>query len=1072
MSEEILEKSQEILELQTQLAIPQDEHLNLLETELAEKNRVIVEKQARIEQLVENKVDSSEMLARYLGEKEALLSEKNKDLMLEKARVNASKTSHAKTRRELEKCRRKLTMVLTQRKATATGDPIVDVEFDSISKPGVTTNDTSSQTTTVNEDIIVQTTSSNQDIESTYTFVDESDVHSSSDTVVQELRREVAEKAEKVFSLENQLKEANTTISRLGQVKDHSKGQSKALFSMRQELDATKMSHDELVQYITSLEQQVADTEKHTNKLEATIKNLETDKEFVEQALVNTRESRQALVESTESKNNEIEAFRTIKQVMESRVVEMQEKLEIITTQAEVYKEDFETERKDREKAHNLKEEMRLSCDQRVHAMTIQLETERLAQHETIQTLRKRLERVDDEKSYLEQEKEARTTRSFTRQQEFPQKNKEIHELQEQLYEAQQKAITAQEEVQAKTAQVKQYKKKDDQREKKLVTLDARNQELIQEMERVRSELERVKTENANLLKEEKKSNQTEMNKVRQELERALKRMSKSEAHDELLKVQLDNHSLHSDNEKLNRSLQKVQEQFAGLKVRHLELKKEVTNATPTTPPEPPIPIHPNQVSVKQDIPQGRSSDSSDPTAKPKPDQQQSVAQQPTTIPNVNIVPPTIQDNYNQQPEARLVPNLPTEGLLSMNFENPRSAHDSVEVNGFRNAAGRNERQSSTGPQPDNSIRYPPGLQVKQSHSSAPSSTNLALSEQVASPTDASNKMSLVLGDQQLEKPSNMPSDFNQSHYPANTNQGGDYQDPVNNYRGQSGSDNLPQCHYQYQNQLQPGQPQNVPPSNHPSQWPNQQPYVQDHLYQQQAAQPGPQYEQPRSPHYNPQQQNYGQSNYNQQHGNNQQQGPHWCNHDQQYPNSQWESNQQYQGAGQQAYNYPSDGLQPQQYNTIAPSYPSNFRDDDAHSPVLNNHNSLSENTSNSNPNVFSRPSSNGYGVDISPEKPKPKPRAHCKPDTPSPVSNPETQKQLNPNRTELLVKPNGLQDGIDREISEVAAAVSQVTRKEGERDGAPLDPNLVCPMCMKQYRIGEIQLYRAHVNKCDGTRH
>ena len=133
-----------------------------------------------------------------------------------------------------------------------------------------------------------------------------------------------------------------------------------------------------------------------------------------------------------------------------------------------MYKEDFETERKDREKAHNLKEEMRLSCDQRVHAMTIQLETERLAQHETIQTLRKRLERVDDEKSYLEQEKEARTTRSFTRQQEFPQKNKEIHELQEQLYEAQQKAITAQEEVQAKTAQVKQYKKKDDQREKKV----------------------------------------------------------------------------------------------------------------------------------------------------------------------------------------------------------------------------------------------------------------------------------------------------------------------------------------------------------------------------------------------------------------------------------------------------------------------------------------------------------------------------------------------------------------------------------------------------------------------------
>ena len=40
---------------------------------------------------------------------------------------------------------------------------------------------------------------------------------------------------------------------------------------------------------------------------------------------------------------------------------------------------------------------------------------------------------------------------------------------------------------------------------------------------------------------EEKKANQNEMQKVRLELERALKKMSKSEAHDELLKVQLDN---------------------------------------------------------------------------------------------------------------------------------------------------------------------------------------------------------------------------------------------------------------------------------------------------------------------------------------------------------------------------------------------------------------------------------------------------------------------------------------------------------------------------------------------------
>ena len=55
--------------------------------------------------------------------------------------------------------------------------------------------------------------------------------------------------------------------------------------------------------------------------------------------------------------------------------------------------------------------------------------------------------------------------------------------------------------------------------------------------------------------------------------------------------------SLRVDKERLNGSLQEVQEQFARLKVRHLELKKEVTNATPTTlPTEPPMPIQPNQV--------------------------------------------------------------------------------------------------------------------------------------------------------------------------------------------------------------------------------------------------------------------------------------------------------------------------------------------------------------------------------------------------------------------------------------------------------------------------------------------
>ncbi len=408
--------------------------------------------------------------------------------------------------------------------------------------------------------------------------------------------------------------------------------------------------------------------------------------------------------------------------------------------------------------------------------------------------------------------------------------------------------------------------------------------------------------------------------------------------------------SLRVDNEKLNGSLQQVQDQFARLKVQHL--KKDVTSTTLTQPIQSNQVFHgtsllltsmPNyilkpkpivcmyylflfclQVSVKQDTPQGKSSDSGDPTALPRPDpsnQQQSVAQQPPTIPNVNIVPPATQDSYNQQPEARFVPNSPTEGHPSMNSDNPI-----LEVNGFKNEAGENKRQSSTGPQ---SICYPPSLKVKQSHSSAPSSTNFALSEQAASPTD-SNRISLVLGEKQLEIPSNMLSDFNQSDYPpANTHQGGGYQDPVNNFQvqGRSGFDNLAQG-YQHEYQNHP-QPRNVPPSNHPSQWPSQQPYLQDHLYQQQ---PGAQ---------------YGQSHYNQQHGNGQQQGPHWCNHGQQDPNSQWE-NQRYQGARQQAYNYPNDGLQ---HNTQNPSYPmpSNLRDDGICYPlslkVKQSHSSAPSNT-------------------------------------------------------------------------------------------------------------------------------
>ncbi len=60
------------------------------------------------------------------------------------------------------------------------------------------------------------------------------------------------------------------------------------------------------------------------------------------------------------------------------------------------------------------------------------------------------------------------------------------------------------------------------------------------------SEMEKTKSEHAKACKEQTKSSQRELKKIRQELEKANKKlgyqkMSKSEAHEELLRVQQDN---------------------------------------------------------------------------------------------------------------------------------------------------------------------------------------------------------------------------------------------------------------------------------------------------------------------------------------------------------------------------------------------------------------------------------------------------------------------------------------------------------------------------------------------------
>ena len=61
-----------------------------------------------------------------------------------------------------------------------------------------------------------------------------------------------------------------------------------------------------------------------------------------------------------------------------------------------------------------------------------------------------------------------------------------------------------------------------------------------------------------------------------------------------------------------------------------------------------------------------------------------------------------------------------------------------------------------------------------------------------------------------------------------------------------------------------------------------------------------------------------------------------------------------------------------------------------------------------------------------------------------------------------------------ENEIHQQAAQVIQEvsgSRREANTDlKRPFDPNLVCPMCRKQFRFGEIQRFRRHVNTCTGT--
>ena len=114
------------------------------------------------------------------------------------------------------------------------------------------------------------------------------------------------------------------------------------------------------------------------------------------------------------------------------------------------------------------------------------------------------------------------------------------------------------------------------------------------------------------------------------------------------------------------------------------------------------------------------------------------------------------------------------------------------------------------------------------------------------------------------------------------------------------------------------------------------------------------------------------------------------------------------------------------------------------------------------------------------PTKGSPQPRAPPHQGVQSPTGTPSINANTSSD-SDSDIQPGGddeygnqLQRGVDHDIHKQAAAVIKEVsggRHQIKTDvQRPYDPNLICPMCMKKFRIGEIQKFKRHVNTCDGT--
>ena len=105
--------------------------------------------------------------------------------------------------------------------------------------------------------------------------------------------------------------------------------------------------------------------------------------------------------------------------------------------------------------------------------------------------------------------------------------------------------------------------------------------------------------------------------------------------------------------------------------------------------------------------------------------------------------------------------------------------------------------------------------------------------------------------------------------------------------------------------------------------------------------------------------------------------------------------------------------------------------------------------------------------------RPIPTPRANVPHLQPPQQDQPQTAQ---PGQNKTPPNPSGPQENIlmqniDQEIHQVVEEVRQGDQGNAmSLIGAPLDPNLVCPLCLKQFHIGEIQKYKKHVDNCEGT--